>query len=597
MTWRPAADSPPLDNVNLERIAGGGIRFVAIGCRIYRGACVADGAWVGTDVGLAPWTATGTEAFAGATLTDIAWGPLRGFLVVGDVAGAPRAWASPDGATWSAVAISPDATAFTAVAAADGPGYLALGVTAAGPHAWESDGRGLQSGWRSAGSFPDATPGSVAFDAAWHAGRWHVTGFVEVDAETGSEWYSWALSPQSPWAVDRAGLEAAGDLARLVSVGDRLIGHGRPCARGSQCVSPTLVRGPSGQWADAFPTPPGQPPLAPEALAGSGDDIVAFGDGLAILTTATLPTPPTQPDGVGAVQQLTGAGGARLPRSATPAAAAGGPNDDLFVFWSGSRAGSLEVDRFDVHASTWARRATAPALLFDPVVVSGRDGRLYLTGVSADGRSAPLYAYDIKRDRWQLRTSLPLGRRSPALATIGGRLYVFGGSLLAPSGSLSAGEQTPRVDVLDLGTGRWTRGTPMPAIADRFSALALNKIHDAETNVVIEPGTQIVVLLPGRAWHYDTIDGTWTAGGPTLQQGMSGPAAIASNNAIFVFGCDRIDAYDPSLRAWHAHADLDVARCDPVVAVPDSGAIIAALGGEGEGEIQAPMLSLFIGGG
>jgi hypothetical protein len=78
---------------------------------------------------------------------------------------------------------------------------------------------------------------------------------------------------------------------------------------------------------------------------------------------------------------------------------------------------------------------------------------------------------------------------------------------------------------------------------------------------------------------------------------MSGPSVIGPTNDIFVFGCDRIDSYDPGLRVWHVHILLEQARCDPVVAIPDGGAVILGVGGETAGQVQEPILSLFVGGG
>ena len=78
---------------------------------------------------------------------------------------------------------------------------------------------------------------------------------------------------------------------------------------------------------------------------------------------------------------------------------------------------------------------------------------------------------------------------------------------------------------------------------------------------------------------------------------MSGPAVIGPTNDIFVFGCDRIDTYDPALKVWHVHVLLEQARCDPVVAIPFGGPTIFGIGGEDDGVVPAPLLVVDVGGG
>ena len=613
VTWRTGPDSPELDNVRLDRIAGGGIHFVTIGCRMARGACISSGAWTGsdigdapwtatgaeafrgatlTDVGDAPWTATGPDAFRGATLTDIAWSRLGGYLVIGTVGGAPRAWQAADGRSWAPATIASDAASFGAVAASD-TGFIVIGATGDGPRAWTGTATG---DWTAAGPLPDATPASSVADVARFENRWWILGTVISGPveEAVSQPFAWSSTDGIKWLSDTGGLIFTD---RITVAGDRLVAFSTGCGG---CI--VVAHEPRLGWSQFAEGGPELEAINPTTFAGTGQAVVAVGSGLAIRTTATIPTqePPSVElprDGV------VGPTEARLPTLDTPAAAAGGPDGTTYILWAGPGLGELRLDRVLQESNAWLHRAPVPVPLSHPVLISGGDRHLYLTGISADGRTAPLYAYDIKRDRWTLRSRLPVARSEPAVAATSGRLYVFGGRLLAASGSLPAGEETTRVDIFTLASGRWTTAAPMPATGDRFSAVALRRLmvpaegaRGPDAPLVLSP-EGIVLLLPGRAWHYDVAADSWSAGAPTLRQGTSGPAAIGPTNDIFVFGCDRIDSYSPTAKVWHVHALLDHARCDPVVAIPDGGPTISALGGEGSGEVQAPILALQVGGG
>ena len=624
VSWRSGPDSPALDDVWLTRVAGSGVHFVAIGCRAPRGVCESSGAWTGSDVGAAPWQATGGAAFAGASLTSVVSASV-GFLVVGTKAGKPLAWRSADGQSWEAVTLASELTSILAVAGAGADGYLVVGTTPTGLRGYASrDATSWASGTLKAATIP--TSGflsAVRLEYTWHVfGRVITESGDESRADAGA-WKSKDGVAWEEWTKQWG--DSVGNAERAFVVGDQIWASSSPCA---SCW-PDVHFYDGKTWRQPVAPDPDMPVIGPAAFAEVGGEVMALGTRAAVLTDRAVPEPNPVTD-----QSVAGtlyASPLFSPRTGTPAAAAGGPSPDIYVLWPGTASGALQLERFNPDGDgSWKRRADVPVALSDPVMTYGGDRKLYLTGVAANGRS-PIYVYDIDHDRWSLRSNLPVARARPALAARDGKLYALGGRLLAPSGGLAAGEQTPRVDVLTLATARWSSAAQMPGTAERFSALALHKTGDviagaaarlpaarcptcripgpSDTSSILAggpliaedpqsyPNLEIVLLLPGRAWHYDITKNTWTPGAQTLRQGMSGPAAIGPTNDIFVFGCDRVDAYDPTLKVWHLHILLDQARCDPVVAIPDQGFQIYGFGGEHNGVAQAPLLALPVGGG
>ena len=596
VSWMSSVDSPDLDDVWLRRIAGGGIHFVAIGCRVKHGTCVADGVWTGTNIGSTPWAVAGRTAsrgpsggtvhdvFSGSSLTSVAWASSGGFIIVGSVGGKPAAWNSADGRTWAPVAIADSAVSYSSVAGSASSGYLVVGATALGPQAWTSP---TLARWTATAPFPGTTLTSTLKSGVRFKDRWWVSGTNHVP-DQGDQPVVWS-SPGTAWTLLGEPSPALADPGRLTVAGDHFLAFG-----GCDPCWPNAVANLSGVWL-GFEPPLGLDSFFPTAFAGIGDEMIALGNGVAILTTRPVTTPESpRPDTTTLSFPLT-AETFLPPRMDTPVAAAGGPDGSIYALWTQPGSGVLELKRYLAEQNIWSRRASTPVPLLSPVLAYGTDRRMYLLGIATDGGSAPVYAYDIKRDRWELRTHLPVPRSRPAVVALDQRLYVLGGALLGGSGAAAVGEQTPRVDIFDLRTGTWSVGTPMPATGDRFSAVALYPIPTGEPPAPTRKA--IVLLLPSRAWRYDLATATWTAGSATLRQGMSGPAVIGPTNDIFVFGCDRIDSYNPTANVWHVHANLDQARCDPIVAIPFNGPMIIALGGEGGGQVQAPILRLDVGGG
>jgi len=279
------------------------------------------------------WTAAANPdgTFGGTQIERLAAGADRlvafGVAAAGCPAACPAtppvvAWSSSDGRTWAASAGGGAMAGARITGVAAGPsGFVAAGTTASGGAVWTSrDGRA----WARApgGTFPDATPTSVA----WFRGTWLLGGRIGRQPQTAG------ITPPSTsraaawWSTDGQAWHAAtveGTAERGATLGSIEVGRDGLVAVGSDMPRPgrsafawTSADGRS--WAPAGPDGDALPAFD---VAGNGTQIVALGPGpggalrgwasvdgaawqaIAVAgATASLPGAPgaAQPAGIGA---------------------------------------------------------------------------------------------------------------------------------------------------------------------------------------------------------------------------------------------------------------------------------------------------------
>lgn len=144
--------------------------------------------------------------------------------------------------------------------------------------------------------------------------------------------------------------------------------------------------------------------------------------------------------------------------------------------WNYSNSASDSVathDIYDPATNTWtaaaplatARNAAAAAVLDGRIVVIG--GRSPGIRASDQTSLASCEIYDPATDRWSAGPALPLARASLAAATLGGKLYAFGGES-TPGGVRAS------VTRLDSLTSNWVQLADMPRAAHGLAAVALD---------------------------------------------------------------------------------------------------------------------------
>ncbi|MFT3784836.1 MAG: kelch repeat-containing protein [Tepidisphaeraceae bacterium] len=133
--------------------------------------------------------------------------------------------------------------------------------------------------------------------------------------------------------------------------------------------------------------------------------------------------------------------------------------------------------------------------------------------------------------KWESKATMPLARYEAASASVGGKLYVFGGYY---NTSIQA---TPRVDVYDPATNKWTQLRNMPQTLT----------HAAQ--VVDGPYVYLVGGFVGNHpgagttsfWKYDTRSDTWSRGPSLPAPRGAGGLALINRKLYYVGGLVRAE--------------------------------------------------------
>jgi len=196
-------------------------------------------------------------------------------------------------------------------------------------------------------------------------------------------------------------------------------------------------------------------------------------------------------------------------------------------------------------------------------------GKLYVLGGSRGGIPlASLSEYDPLTDAWTPRASMPSARTEAAAVSIEGRVFAIGGS-------------TPIVDAYDPQTDTWGRRDDLDTTRSGLAAVAVGGRIYAFGG---REGTQVLSSVES----YDPLMDLWTprAPMPTAREFLS--AAVVNGRIYAVGGLSSVqqplsvvEEYDPASNAWRT-----VAPCPfPSVRAGASGAVgrLYLLGGESQG--------------
>ena len=564
--WTVAADDPSLDNVRLTGVAEDAALSVAIGCRLHEGTCAKGGIWYGRG----GWHRAPTGSrLDRAILSGVA--VFKGTaIVIGRVGKHPAAWVSADGQQWTRLVIDDEGTAVDVRGiASTNRGFLAVGRSVQLPIVLDSvDGHV----WHQAIFPPDTRPGVVdavgfSADEGFAIGGTDATDsdsgetienpIVWHSRDRGRTWQRLDISPDHPLpgpapgiAVGSAGVIVYGDESVFQST-DGVIWHDTDTSeiRGGIATATgfTLV-GARRIW-----TTPGREVFGPhDPLAGVGNE-----------AWQTLPEMPLVRPGFTAASDRKGT---------------------VFVFSDADGHGGLRVDRFFPDAGRWERWPTLAAAIRSPKAVSGPDGRIYLVGVSVDGRAGRTLAFDPQHGSIRVLAPIPTPRETPGIAMAAdGRLYVLGGRAVPCCTGIHGDGALSVVERFDPRTNTWQRRRPIPVATASISAVADNNL--------------VYVFLPARVWKYDITTDRYTAGPASITFGINGSATLGADGLIRVFGCTRYDLYDPAMNHWQPGQLFLTNRCDAVVVAALDADQIVVLGGDYTGDPGRIAESFFAGGG
>ncbi|MBC7782265.1 MAG: hypothetical protein H7144_00380 [Burkholderiales bacterium] len=190
--------------------------------------------------------------------------------------------------------------------------------------------------------------------------------------------------------------------------------------------------------------------------------------------------------------------------------------------------------------------------------VQVRDGKLTLSvnakaqgnrlcSIGIQGISAPKKSPTGARIAWSTSSiRSPLHRAEAGAVRVGNRLYVMGGF------TTQYERVTGRVDILNVKTGNWTKGAPLPGAQTHFGAAS-------DGQYIYIAGGQYGPMLSSQgtaqAWRYDIAARRWSRFIDLPEVRFGGQMSLVNGRLHFVGGNDRT-----RVRSRGEHWILDLSR-------------------------------------
>lgn len=286
----------------------------------------------------------------------------------------------------------------------------------------------------------------------------------------------------------------------------------------------------------------------------------------------------------------------------------------------------------------WRPRAPLPVPRTEMAWAVAYRGRVHLVGGYAEQRVDRPYhhAYDASADRWETLPQLPRGANHVGIATLGERLYTFGGFIEQ--------NRTPHDEAFLFDGTRWHAVRRLPEACGAMSCIALgDRIHliggaigsewrrSIDWHVVYDPAgdryerrqplpvgrdhTGVAVvdggihLIGGRvdSFHtnsslhhrYDAQADRWEPRAP-LPTPRSGHGCVLYRGKVFVMGgegTNRVfgqnEAWDPQEDRWQAYAPMLTPRHGMGAVVVNDSIVVAGGGPQMGGGVKSAINEAF----
>lgn len=229
-------------------------------------------------------------------------------------------------------------------------------------------------------------------------------------------------------------------------------------------------------------------------------------------------------------------------------------------------------------SNSWSTKAVLPSARYGANGATAIGGKIYLAGGfnSAGTLTRTLYAYNPSTNTWATKSNMPVASGCGGSAAIGGRLYVFTGCTLLSTGvQVSAG----LLHRYDPGTNTWTTLPEAPeAHVQPVVATVGGKLY-------VAGGSTGSGAMSARLDMYDPATNTWTTQNsmPTARVAAAGGS---DGSLLYVIGgrtgttyLRTVEAYNPVTQSWGALADMPTARAGLAVSFINSDARFYAVGG------------------
>jgi N-acetylneuraminic acid mutarotase len=217
---------------------------------------------------------------------------------------------------------------------------------------------------------------------------------------------------------------------------------------------------------------------------------------------------------------------------------------------------------YDPTTDKWDARTPAPfPNRLDHVGAAVLNGKIYSAGgfvgggVHKDGQDAA-YEYDPASNTWRILATMKLGRGSPAVVALDGKIHAIGGRG-------ADGKTVGTHEIYDPATNKWTDAAPVKRTRDHAAAGVIDgKIYYAGGRTGASTDSTNFLDI------YDPKTNTWTEG-PPMPTKRSGLAGVTYKGMLLVFGGEvprenrtnsENEAFDPKANAWRTLAPMPAGR-------------------------------------
>ncbi len=253
------------------------------------------------------------------------------------------------------------------------------------------------------------------------------------------------------------------------------------------------------------------------------------------------------------------------------------------------------VAEYDPSAATWARKASLPQSVALAAAAATESAIYLVGGRSNSGILADINVYDPVADSWSEMEPMTTPRWSHMAAIVGQKLYVMGGI----AGTGNSRRTLDNVEILDLETGAWTAGEPLPG-AVHSSAVA---VSDGKIFILGgRQGTGTSGSASDWVFLFDPTEASWSVV-QSMAQVRTGARAAAFQGRIYVVGGAAFDAalnsieiYDPSTDSWSSAPPMNTPRTAHQVAVVGEELLILGGGSNPSGGVLSEIETFQLGG-
>lgn len=306
-------------------------------------------------------------------------------------------------------------------------------------------------------------------------------------------------------------------------------------------------------------TPGGEP--ATDPMTAPGGEAPTASEG----TDGDLPLAPVDPDGTGEVPSLgdgvspppgEDAEPVQEPLPALPSVrqehAVVALDGEIYVIGGFTPQVTSSMEAFDPASSTWRSAAEVPFALHH-ANAAAIDGRLFVAGFYSGASftlvNGRVLEFDPAGNAWSERGLMPAGteRASACVATLGTRIYLFGGARL--------GGSVTDASAYDVASDTWTELPPLPEAREHCVAAAI----DGTLFIAGGRSGGIGGFQPST-WAFDPVALTYTERAP-IPTPRGGVAGAVLDGKLHILGgegnsadpsgvFDDIEAYDPATDTW-----------------------------------------------